>query len=174
MDGVRVRLRGPREEDRAAFVALVAGAGPDVDRWIDLGDPQRDFDTMLESREDPRCLKRLLCLRDDDVPIGVLNINEIVRGRFLSAYLGYWIGAAHAGQGLMGEALRLVMRHAFETLGLHRLEANLQPGNEASRALVQRAGFVQEGLSERYLELHGEWRDHERWAITAERWHELG
>jgi ribosomal-protein-alanine N-acetyltransferase len=70
----------------------------------------------------------------------------------------------------MTEAMRLALRYGFETMRLHRVEANLQPDNHASRALVQRAGFVKEGYSERYLKIGGAWRDHERWALTAERW----
>jgi len=68
----------------------------------------------------------------------------------------------------MSEALQLVLRYAFRDLGLHRLEANIQPGNVASVALVQRAGFSLEGYSRRYLKIGGQWRDHERWAIIAE------
>lgn len=67
-------------------------------------------------------------------------------------------------------ALQLVLRHAFDTLRLHRLEANIQPGNKASIALVRRAGFTREGFSRRYLKINGHWRDHERWAILREDW----
>ncbi len=79
-----------------------------------------------------------------------------------------YIGAKHADQGYMTEALRLALRYAFDLLKLHRLEANIQPGNVASIALVKRAGFNREGYSRRYLKVCGRWRDHERWAIIAE------
>ncbi len=102
--------------------------------------------------------------------MGVVNLNEIVRGAFHSAYLGYYGFTPHAGQGYMAEGLGLVLRHAFRRMGLHRLEANIQPGNRASRALVRGLGFRREGFSPRYLKIGGRWRDHERWAIVREAW----
>ncbi|MFC0697054.1 GNAT family N-acetyltransferase [Paraburkholderia humisilvae] len=100
--------------------------------------------------------------------VGVVNINEIVAGAFQSAYLGYYGMLNFARTGLMTEALRAAIGFAFSELGLHRLEANIQPGNTASIALVRRLGFRQEGLSPRYLRINGEWRDHERWALLAD------
>ncbi|WP_457514500.1 GNAT family N-acetyltransferase [Streptomyces sp. TE33382] len=98
---------------------------------------------------------------------GFININNIVLGGFCCGALGYGAFAHAAGRGLMSEALGLVLAHAFGPLGLHRLEANIQPGNAPSIALVRRAGFRLEGLSPDFLFVDGAWRDHERWAITA-------
>ena len=84
--------------------------------------------------------------------------------------MGYYIGAPFAGRGYMTEAIRLMLRYAFRDLKLHRIEANIQPENVASIALVRRAGFRREGYSPRYLKISGRWRDHERWAILAEDW----
>jgi len=100
--------------------------------------------------------------------VGVININEIVVGAFQSAYLGYYAMVNFARTGLMTEALRAAVGYAFGELGLHRLEANIQPGNAASIALVRRLGFTQEGFSPRYLRINGEWMDHERWALLAD------
>jgi ribosomal-protein-alanine N-acetyltransferase len=100
--------------------------------------------------------------------VGVVNINEIVAGAFQSAYLGYYGMLNFARTGLMTEALRAAVGYAFNELGLHRLEANIQPRNTASIALVRRLGFRQEGLSPRYLRINGEWRDHERWARLSD------
>jgi ribosomal-protein-alanine N-acetyltransferase len=104
--------------------------------------------------------------------VGVVNISEGVWGPFRSAYLGYFAFAPHEGRGYMTAGLAAVVNAAFRTLRLHRLEANIQTGNRASIALVKRLGFRKEGYSERYLKIGGRWRDHERWAITVERWKE--
>jgi [ribosomal protein S5]-alanine N-acetyltransferase len=100
--------------------------------------------------------------------VGVLNISQIVWGQFRSAYLGYYGMVAYARRGLMTQALRSTVSHAFEAMGLHRLEANIQPGNTASIALARRAGFSREGFSQRYLRVGGVWCDHERWARLAD------
>lgn len=110
----------------------------------------------------------LIARAPDSRIVGVVNINAIVMGSFQSAYLGYYGMAWCAGQDLMTEAVRLATRFAFDTLGLHRVEANIQPGNTRSIALVRRLGFRCEGLSPRYLRIGGVWCDHERWALLAD------
>jgi ribosomal-protein-alanine N-acetyltransferase len=106
----------------------------------------------------------------DDLIAGAININEIVRGSFCSGYLGYYAFAPHHGHGYMRAGLASVLRLAFRTYGLHRLEANIQPANQRSIGLVRSLGFRLEGLSPRYLKIAGRWRDHERWALTSEEW----
>jgi ribosomal-protein-alanine N-acetyltransferase len=135
---------------------------------------EETFDRLLRCVEDDRFEPGFVCRREDGAIVGFINVNEIVRGLFQSAYLGYAAVAAYAGQGYMREGLDLVLARAFTELGLHRLEANIQPGNQASIALVRGAGFVKEGFSERYLKIGGRWRDHERWAIRAEQWRARG
>ncbi|HEV2436064.1 MAG TPA: GNAT family protein [Verrucomicrobiae bacterium] len=98
----------------------------------------------------------------------VINLGSIIRGLLQGAYVGYYAFAPHAGKGLMREGLQLVLKHAFQKLRLHRLEANIQPGNQLSLRLARRCGFAREGFSRRYLKDGGRWRDHERWAILAE------
>lgn len=100
---------------------------------------------------------------------GLVNLSQIVFTPFARhAYLAYHGMVAMAGRGLMTEAVRLAVGHAFGPIGLHRLEANIQPGNTRSIALAKRLGFRLEGFSPRYLHIDGEWRDHERWALLAD------
>ena len=99
--------------------------------------------------------------------VGVVNLNEIVWGVFRSAYLGYYGMARWSRRGPMTEAVRKTSLYAFEEIGLHRLEANLQPDNTASILLVRRLGFAREGFSPQYLKIGDVWRDHDRWALLA-------
>jgi ribosomal-protein-alanine N-acetyltransferase len=105
--------------------------------------------------------------RDDDALIGYADVTNVVRGLFLSAYLGYYVFQGYERQGLMTEGLQLVIRHAFGKLRLHRLEANIQPENLPSIALIKASGFSKEGYSPKYLKIRGRWRDHERWALIS-------
>ena len=102
--------------------------------------------------------------------VGVVNLNDILLGALRSASLGYYGFAARCGRGRMTAGVDLAVSHAFGELRLHRVEANIQPGNAPSRALVQRLGFRLEGVSPRYLYVSGDWRDHERWAVLSDEW----
>ena len=105
---------------------------------------------------------------ETDRIVRVVHLSEIVWGVFRSAYLSYF-GTVHSSRkGFMTQGVSQVCGQAFDELGLHRLEANIQPGNSASLALIKRVGFHKEGFSPRYLRIDGEWRDHERWALLAD------
>jgi ribosomal-protein-alanine N-acetyltransferase len=127
-----------------------------VARWLEAVGPTR--------------LRLLVCRRADGAIVGVVNVSEIVRAALQSAYLGYYAFHPFSGAGYLTEGLALVLHHAFRRLKLHRLEANIQPGNVPSRRLARRLGFRKEGFSPRYLRVGGGWRDHERWAIVREDW----
>jgi len=177
--GARVTLRYPHFEDQEEYVELVRVSRVLHRPWEPLrprGAPpaasQENFVAWLAGAEDPRSERMLLCQSTDGAIVGRFHLNEIVRGAFHSAYMSYWVGAPFAGQGLMREGMELALEHAFNTVGLHRVEANIQPTNAASIALTKGAGFRLEGYSERYLEIAGEWADHERWAMTVEDWRE--
>jgi [ribosomal protein S5]-alanine N-acetyltransferase len=112
----------------------------------------------------------LILRRSDDQLVGMCNLSQIVREPLQGAYIGFGAVEGFAGRGYMRAGVGLVVGEAFGRLRLHRVEANVQPDNEASKGLVRALGFVREGFSERYLKVGGRWRDHERWALRAESW----
>jgi ribosomal-protein-alanine N-acetyltransferase len=160
----RVYLRPVNRRDRTEFLSLMQESRSLHEPWISPPLTPLAFQSYLTRTERDDHEGLLVCTRDTDAITGVINLNGIVRGTFLSASLGYYAASRHAGQGYMLEGLALVKDYAFRTLGLHRLEANIQPDNHRSIALVRRSGFVKEGMSHAFLYLAGRWRDHERWA----------
>ena len=136
--------------------------------WVKSFTDQQGFDAWMQRLAGPQHLGFVIRERRDSSIVGIVNPNEIVRGVFQNAYLGYYAMAGKTGCGLMTEALVAVLSIAFGDIKLHRVEANVQPENQPSIALVQRVGFRLEGFSPRYLYIEEAWRDHQRWAITAE------
>jgi ribosomal-protein-alanine N-acetyltransferase len=168
--GRRVFIRPPAPEDEAEHTALVRASRRFHAGWITAAATPEAYANALRRYESPDVAAFVICRRDDGAIVGATNLSQIFMGPFRSAYMGYWAGAPFAGRGYMTEGVGLVLTHAFREIGLHRVEANLQPTNAASRALVQRLGFRMEGYSPRYLKVAGRWRDHERWAILREEW----
>ena len=162
-------LEIPSGRRRAEFLAAVARSRKLHGHWVS---PPRTAIALRQNlkRFDSPAHAGYWVLTEANELAGVININEIVGGSFRSGYLGYYAFAPHNGHGYMTAGIRAVVSRAFRTLRLHRLEANIQPDNEASRRLIQRLGFRLEGFSPRYLKIAGKWRDHERWALTAEEW----
>jgi ribosomal-protein-alanine N-acetyltransferase len=168
VEGRLVGLRHPVAADRDEFLQRSRASRSLHRPWVHAPEDDEAFAALLRSNRDETTERLLVCRRDDGVIVGVFNLSQIFYGHLRSAYLGYYAFTPYAGRGYMRDGLRLVLRHAFGPLGLHRVEANIQPGNAASIALVRSAGFRQEGFSPRYLKIGGRWRDHERWAILAE------
>jgi len=166
--GRRVFLCAPSARHRDEFLALIKESRAALHPWVAPPASRAQFSAYLRRARRRTERAFLVCRREDRAIAGVINVSQIFYGNFRSAYLGYYAGAPFMGEGYMREGLLLVLRHAFDTLGLHRLEANIQPANRASIRLVKRIGFRREGFSPRYLKILGRWRDHERWAITAE------
>jgi len=168
----RVFLRTPARSDRAEFVSLMRASRAFHRPWATAPTDDEAFDAYLVDARRADFEAMLVCRREDRAILGFFNLSHITRGSLQSAYLGYAVASKFAGQGYMREGLDLVVHEAFVTLRLHRIEANIQPGNQASIALARGAGFAREGFSPRYLKIGGRWRDHERWAILAEDWRE--
>lgn len=108
------------------------------------------------------------CIRADGAVVGRLTLSQVFRKAFRNCYLGYWVGEEHNGRGYATGAVRLGVRHAFEDLGLHRVQANVMTRNPRSARVLEKAGFRKEGLALRYLEIAGRWEDHDMYAITVE------
>ena len=168
--GENVFLRLPTNVDRTEFVALNRDSKRFHRGLVSPPTTSDQFTAFLQRSNKQDSVCALICRVTDGSIVGAINLSQIFRGGFQNAYLGYYMGARYAGQGYMTEALSLMLSYAFRHLKLHRLEANIQPANAASIALVKRAGFTREGFSRRYLKVCGRWRDHERWAILTEDW----
>jgi ribosomal-protein-alanine N-acetyltransferase len=176
--GFRVYLRVPSIADADEFLAAARASRGLHQAWVHAPSTPARYLAFVRrfgrfAAGDPLSATHvglLVCRCNDDAIVGVFNIGEIVRGLFKSAYLGYYAFAPHAGAGYMSEGLELVLQVAFRVLKLHRVEANVQPTNRRSLALVRRAGFVREGYSRRYVRVAGRWRDHVRMALLAEDW----
>ncbi len=164
----RVYLRVLSRSDRDEFLTLARESRELHRPWTYPPERPDQFDDLFarSRRDDFVCL--LACVSETDEIAGVFTISQIVRGAFQSAYLGYYAHSRHSRQGLMREAMEQLLDHTFGPLALHRLEANIQPGNQPSIALARGAGFRLEGFSPRYLLIGGQWRDHERYAITVD------
>ncbi|MEO8476646.1 MAG: GNAT family protein [Actinomycetota bacterium] len=166
--GQVVHLRRPTAADRDRFIELVHASRDLHGSWVHAPRDGQSYAALLRRAHTPTDERVLVCRNEDGAIAGTHHLGQIFRGPFCNAYLGCYAFAPYAGQGYMREGLSLLLAHAFGPLGLHRVEANIQPENTASIALMKGAGFRLEGLSPRYLKVAGEWRDHERWAITVE------
>jgi [ribosomal protein S5]-alanine N-acetyltransferase len=165
-----VVLSAPSPADASDFIAAVQASRNQLHPWVGPPDTADRFTAYLNraAREDQASY--LIRHADCGGLVGYANVNNIVRGALQGGHLGYAGFVSHAGRGLMTAGLAVVLADAFGNLGLHRLEANIQPENARSLALVRRLGFRQEGYSPHYLLIDGYWRDHERWAVLADDW----
>lgn len=166
--GERVALVRPRMSDRNEFLAAVARSTSLLEPWVYAPSTPPQWSSYVRRMRAPDARAFHLRRHGDRALVGVVNLNTIILGGLRQAFVGYYAFLPYAGEGFMTEGLGLVVDQAFGEIGLHRLEANIQPANDRSKALAARIGFRCEGFSPRYLQVGGVWRDHERWAITAE------
>lgn len=166
-----VYIKEPQPQDEALFLAATKNSASLHHPWVKAPTTHDEFLLNLKQFQQPNQKSYWLMNKDKQL-VGVFNISEIVRGQFQSAYLGFYAIAEFAGQGYMSTGLKKILEIIFTDLNLHRVEANIQPDNLRSIHLVKQNGFQKEGYSPKYLKINGEWRDHERWAITLESWRE--
>lgn len=178
--GRRVMLRPLVNADFAAWSEVRIRNGDWLLKWEpafvgSLPDPSRDrnaFELRIANRERERQLGAGygFGMFVDSKLAGEINLNNVVRGAFQSAYVGYWIDEARAGLSYMPEAVVTIARFAFEELKLHRIEIDIVPRNKPSRRVVEKLGIREEGVAHRFLEINGVWEDHVRFGITTEEW----
>jgi [ribosomal protein S5]-alanine N-acetyltransferase len=178
--GEHVFLLKPTASDAEEFLAMRRASRKFLEQWEPVPmtgiDPfgRAAFDLLLRLNRRGQSLKMMVCRLEDGRIVGQVSLNMIIRGAFQSCFLGYWIGQEFARKGYTTEAVRLATGYAFDTLGLHRVEANIIPRNKASIGLIRKCGFRFEGLAKNYLQIAGRWQDHEHWTMTREMWDRRG
>ncbi len=178
--GRLVYLRYPEPEDLEEFVRVRRAGRAQLEPWEPLAPPGFDafgvdgFRRELELRRTDSDERLLICAVDTGEIVGRLSLSGIVRGVQEQARFGYWTSPHAFGRGYMTEAVGLGLHHCFRRLRLHRVEADVQPHNIASRRVLEKNGFRLEGFSPRLVKIQGRWADHERWAITVEEWEPQG
>jgi ribosomal-protein-alanine N-acetyltransferase len=176
--GERLILRSPDTSDHEAWAELRLQSREFLTPW----EPQWPANDLTRASFRGRVKRYLRDIADDaaypffifsadgKTLLGAITLSNVRRGVAQMATLGYWIGAPYARQGHMTEAVRVILPFAFDHLQLHRVEAACLPTNQASIALLRRAGFGEEGLARRYLKINGEWRDHLLFARLSDSW----
>lgn len=181
-----VRLRPLRRADEAAWMRLRAANAAWLEPW-DATSPEPVPGRRPTFGQFVRTLDRQartgtslpFAIEVDGELVGQLTVSGITYGSLYSASIGYWVGQHVAGRGVTPTAVALAADHCFGALGLHRVEVNIRPENRPSLRVVEKLGFRDEGVRERYLHIQGAWSDHRTFALTAEevpggllaRWH---
>lgn len=168
VDGEGVYLRAPEARDYQDWAELREASRAFLTPWeptwsndeLSRGAYKYRLRRYAEDVRDDRAYALFVFRETDDVLLGGLTLSNVRRGVAQTASLGYWAGQRHAGQGYITAAVCAVLRYGWDDLDLHRVEAACQPDNVASRRVLQKAGFTQEGEAKAYLRINGAWRDH--------------
>ncbi|HTH96650.1 MAG TPA: GNAT family protein [Stellaceae bacterium] len=178
LNGKKIAIRSPLRTDWLAWSALRAQSRDFLTPW----EPSWAVDSLSKAAFRRRLMRYAVDWRDrmgysffiiriaDNALLGGLTFSNIRRGVAETGSIGYWIGQPHARQGYMTEALELALSFGFEHLRLHRIEAACLPANQASRGLLTKAGFTQEGYARQYLFINGSWADHVLYAMLRDDW----
>lgn len=168
IDGEGVYLRAPELRDYQEWADVREASRNFLTPWeptwaqdeTSRGSYRYKIRRYTEDARDDKAHALFVFREDDDALLGGVTLSNIRRGVAQTASLGYWAGQMHAGNGYITAAVRAVLRYAFEDLDLHRVEAACQPDNMASRRVLEKCGFTQEGVARAYLKINGQWRDH--------------
>jgi [ribosomal protein S5]-alanine N-acetyltransferase len=181
LEASRVILRAPKATDIAELRSLLVRNADHLRPWSPSPPPGANPAGFTELGRSIARHRRdwkagtgyvfVTLLRGPREPIiGRIALTSVTRGPFLSAQLGYWLDAGHVRRGLMSEAVDCALAFAFEQLKLHRIQAAVMPNNHASRHILHKRAFREEGYAERYLRIAGKWEDHVLYGLTSEEW----
>jgi ribosomal-protein-alanine N-acetyltransferase len=163
--GRAIKARELREDDAGRFIRAAKLSTSLHGPWVSAPKDRASFTRHLERVRSGEIVPRVGLMRETGALIGVVNVSNILCGRSQSCNIGYY-ALGEEGRGFMRQLLDAVVDEIFAQWGLHRIEANIQPGNWRSRRLLRRLGFRHEGFSPGLLWINGAWRDHERWALV--------
>jgi ribosomal-protein-alanine N-acetyltransferase len=188
LEDERIVLRPPRLRDWGAWAELRGASRSFLTPW----EPSWPADVLARTTFNRRLQRQSIEWREDqsytfltfrkgtdagpgggtdgEALVGGIGIGNVRRGVAQCGTIGYWVGQPYARRHYTSAAVRLALDHAFGALGLHRIEASCLPNNEASRGLLEKAGFRHEGCARGYLRINGLWRDHLMFAILREDW----
>lgn len=168
IESERLVMRPPQHSDFRHWVALRSDSAEFLTPWEPAWSSdhlsRRAFTNRVywasRSISAGTAVPLFLVRREDETLLGAITLDNVRRGPSQAATLGYWIGAPHARQGYMREAIRGLVGYAFDTLDLSRIEAACLAENSASRGLLEKSGFKYEGVAQAYLQINGRWRNH--------------
>ncbi len=176
LGGEGIYLRYPELSDYEAWAGVREHSRAHLEPWEPLWPEddltrrafRRRIDRYARDRREERGYSFVIMRAGDDALLGACTLSLVRRGVAQACALGYWIGAAYAGRGHMTAAVARLAEHVFTDLRLHRLEAACVPANIASRRVLERCGFTEEGLARGYLKINGRWQDHVLFALLAD------
>lgn len=176
LDGAGVWVRPPRAGDYSAWSDLRRRSRAFLQPWepswpaddLSRAAYRRRLAAYQRDQDLGAGYSFLIFRKQDHELVGGISLSNIRRGVAQIGTIGYWLGEPFARQGYMLAATQAVTAFALDRLGLHRLEAACLPENDASRGLLQRAGFELEGRAAAYLKINGDWRDHLLFGLVAD------
>lgn len=177
IDGEGVYLRAPEPRDYPDWSAVREASRGFLTPWeptwaadeLSRGSYRYKLRRYTEDARDDKAYALFVFREGDEALVGGATLSNVRRGVAQTASLGYWASQAHANNGYITAAVRAVVRYAFDDLDLHRVEAACQPDNNASRRVLEKAGFTHEGVAKAYLKINGAWRDHLLFGIVNAR-----
>jgi ribosomal-protein-alanine N-acetyltransferase len=165
-----ITVRALTADDESEFVARAAESLQFHRKWIKLPAESGEFKRYLSRFDGENSFFFVVCDADSDSIVGFVSLTGIEREPYHRGRLGYGVFEKYAKRGYISAGLDYVVRLAFSSLELHRLEADIQPDNGPSKRLIEKIGFTCEGISRGFICIDGEWIDHERWALTLDGW----